>query len=176
MTNATKLADDDFTVICCGGRDYNEPDRIYKFLDRVHSCRPIKVLIHGACKYGGADKHAEDWARSREVDYVGIPAKWKKIGHKGAGPRRNKKMLLTEPHLVIAFPGGSGTANMIKQATEAGVRTVDLSKQTRLSRNAIKKLKPLAAQENKPCCQYHKDGGDTYAGCADTEPREVGEP
>lgn len=26
------------------------------------------------------------------------------------------------------------------------------------------------------CCQYHKDGGDTYAECADTEPRGAGEP
>ena len=139
------MSRDDFTVICCGGRDYNEADRIYAFLDRVHSCRPMEILIHGACKYGGADKHAEDWARSREVDYLGFPAKWKKVGHKGAGPMRNAEMLdCFAPHLVIAFPGGSGTADMIKRATKAGVRVVDLSKKTMLSRAAIKNLEPLA--------------------------------
>ena len=27
-------------------------------------------------------------------------------------------------------------------------------------------------QSEKHCCQYHKDGGDTEAECANTEPRE----
>ena len=28
------------------------------------------------------------------------------------------------------------------------------------------------ASTRQDCCQYHKDGGDPYAACCDTEPRE----
>jgi hypothetical protein len=31
------------------------------------------------------------------------------------------------PKLVIAFPGGRGTANMMKQAKEAGINVVEVS-------------------------------------------------
>jgi hypothetical protein len=38
------------------------------------------------------------------------------------GPIRNKPMLEEgKPDLVVAFPSGRGTANMMKQAREAGV-------------------------------------------------------
>ena len=49
------------------------------------------------------------------------PADWDTHG-RGAGPIRNKQMLEEgKPDLVIAFPGGKGTANMIGQAKEAGI-------------------------------------------------------
>jgi hypothetical protein len=37
--------------------------------------------------------------------------------------------MLTEgrPHLVVAFAGGKGTANMIKQSKKAGVRVVEVT-------------------------------------------------
>jgi acyl-CoA synthetase (NDP forming) len=50
-----------------------------------------------------------------------FPANWKKHG-KSAGPIRNQLMLdVGKPDLVIAFPGGSGTADMIRRARKAGV-------------------------------------------------------
>ena len=53
---------------------------------------------------------------------LAYPANWKKHG-RAAGPIRNKQMLEeAKPDLVIAFPGGAGTANMVKQAREAGVK------------------------------------------------------
>ena len=42
-----------------------------------------------------------------------------------AGPVRNGEMLSRgKPDVVIAFPGGRGTANMCEQAMTAGVRVV----------------------------------------------------
>jgi hypothetical protein len=51
-----------------------------------------------------------------------VPAEWKKHG-KRAGPLRNMRMLEEwKPDGVAAFPGGSGTADMIAQARNAGVK------------------------------------------------------
>jgi hypothetical protein len=48
-------------------------------------------------------------------------AQWKKHG-RAAGPIRNQRMLDEgKPDLVVAFPGGRGTADMIRRAERAGV-------------------------------------------------------
>jgi len=48
-------------------------------------------------------------------------AQWDKYG-KAAGYRRNARMLEhPAPDLVVAFPGGPGTANMVMLAKRAGI-------------------------------------------------------
>jgi hypothetical protein len=107
-------------VLVCGGRAFC--DRL--LVDRVLGELDIAVLISGGAL--GADSLAEDWARRNEVTRVIMPAKWKLHG-KAAGPIRNRNMIKLMPDLVVAFPGGSGTRDMIKVAKEKGieVRIVD---------------------------------------------------
>ena len=107
------------TIIVCGGRDYMDADQVFKSLDRLHAICPIDLVLHGA--QTGADTHGENWAKAREINYFGLPAKWKKYGL-SAGPRRNAE-LLTLPgiHFTIAFPGGTGTADMVKKSLAKGV-------------------------------------------------------
>lgn len=106
-------------VLVCGGRGYRDVKRVHRVLDDLHFKTPISALIHGAAV--GADEIAETWALSRQIDYCGFPAKWDKYGS-AAGPIRNALMIEDgKPDLVIAFPGGRGTANMVRQAQEAGV-------------------------------------------------------
>ena len=103
-------------VLVCGGRDYRGD--VSSVLDPL----PVKLIIHGAAR--GADSLAEDYAKRREIPYVGVPAEWKLHG-KAAGPMRNSKMLKDwMPNLVVAFPGGRGTENMIKQARVAGISVI----------------------------------------------------
>jgi len=130
------------TVLICGGRDYTDVERVYAFLDNIHKTRPIGLIVTGACKYGGADLLAENWARNREIDYLGVPAKWKTGGKKNAeGPIRNKLMIdLVNPEIVIGFPGGSGTAGMLRIAEKKGIWAVDLRKNPRM---IVKKLMSL---------------------------------
>ena len=46
---------------------------------------------------------------------------------RGAGPERNARMLAEgRPDLVVAFPGGTGTADMVRRAKAAGVRVVEV--------------------------------------------------
>lgn len=109
-------------VLVCGGRDYNDRQAVYDFLDRLHSIETIEQVIHGDAR--GADALAKDWAVSRGVEHWPFPAEWDKYG-KGAGTRRNYIMLTTStPDLVIPFPGGAGTAHMARIARAAGYQVV----------------------------------------------------
>lgn len=109
-------------VLVCGGRDLSDRGALFATLAAMHAAVPFAVLIHGAAK--GADALAGEWAESAGVPVEAYPADWKRF-RGSAGPRRNARMLAEgKPDLVVAFPGGTGTANMIGQATAAGVRVV----------------------------------------------------
>ncbi len=106
-------------VLVCGGRKFNDWTMLTEHLDVMHAANPFTVVIHGDAQ--GADTLAKEWAISRGVKHLPFPAKWTQYGD-AAGPIRNTQMLVEgHPDKVIAFPGGSGTANMVEQARKAGV-------------------------------------------------------
>lgn len=119
-------------VLVCGGRNYGRTDlqgltpvdclaQVCKAIFLVFTLDTIgitKVIEGGAL---GADRAARVWAINRVVPFVTIKADWKRYGP-AAGPIRNAQMLDEgRPDLVVAFPGGSGTKNMIKQARTSGI-------------------------------------------------------
>lgn len=111
-------------VLICGGREYNDTEKMYEFLDRIHKDLQITTVIEGDAR--GADRIAGFWARKNKIDNVKFPADWDAHG-RAAGIIRNKQMLEEgAPDLVIAFPGGRGTANMVFIAKEAGVEVVEV--------------------------------------------------
>lgn len=76
-------------------------------------------MVAGGCS--GADELAVGWAVDAQVDYRVFPARWRVEG-KVAGPVRNQRMLdVCHPVLVVAFPGGRGTGDMVRRAQGAGV-------------------------------------------------------
>jgi hypothetical protein len=107
-------------VIVCGGRDYANEHCLRQVLDKIHATTPITTLIQGGAT--GADYMAQQWAEDRRVpEIVTEHADWSQHG-KAAGPLRNQRMLdVWHPQLVVAFPGGRGTANMVKLAEQAKV-------------------------------------------------------
>ncbi len=108
-----------FRLLVCGSRDYTDRERVWSVLDRVNAKRPLGVVIHGAAR--GADTLAGEWAEAREVEVWRFPAKWGEDG-RGAGHLRNQRMLdVGKPEGVVAFAGGSGTADMVARAEAAGV-------------------------------------------------------
>lgn len=103
-------------VLVCGGRDYLNYEKVFGYLDRRRS--EDTVIIQGGAK--GADFLAKCWAKARAVPCEEYLADWS-LG-KQAGMLRNKRMLEEgKPDLVLAFPGGKGTANMVHQAINAEV-------------------------------------------------------
>jgi hypothetical protein len=109
-------------VLVCGGRDYSAAGDFKKWMDALHKLHPFTTVIHGAAT--GADSLADRWARRNDIEIKAFPALWKKHG-KSAGPIRNAQMLDEgKPDYVLAFPGGPGTANMIKQAKQRGIPVI----------------------------------------------------
>lgn len=85
---------------------------------------PDVTIIHGGAK--GADALAMSWAAVNWCPEIEFKADWAKHG-RAAGPIRNKQMLEKgKPDVVIAFKGGRGTANMCRQAREAGVKVIEV--------------------------------------------------
>ena len=103
-------------VLVCGGRNFHLRPRVDQALDRLAP----SMVIHGGA--AGADRLAHEWARAKGVEIVVYHPAWGKMGTV-AGAWRNKRMLTHgKPDLVMAFPGGSGTNNMVSQARQHGVQ------------------------------------------------------
>lgn len=139
--------------LVCGGRNFGALDkhvrggpewnRVYKEyrwakrqLDRLAEQRssyyepddnwlPSDIeIIHGGAS--GADRIGDEWGAVNWCIVHEYPANWNKYG-KSAGYIRNKQMLEEgKPDLVIAFPGGRGTTNMINLARDAKIEVIEL--------------------------------------------------
>ncbi len=123
-------------TIICGGRDYVLTRGDARWLDGLLETLPITEVFSGGAP--GADAGGEKWARARGVPVDPHPAKWDDITAPGAviktrrdgkkynalaGFWRNQEMA-EQAQICIAFPGGSGTADMIRRATERGMRVI----------------------------------------------------
>jgi YspA, cpYpsA-related SLOG family len=112
-------------AIVCGWRDFKDWRFLSATLDALHADTPFDRIATGAQQ--GADTLAEIWARRRGIRLELYHALWRTHGD-AAGPIRNQKMLDDEhPDVVIAFPGGRGTADMVRRAKDAGVRVIEVS-------------------------------------------------
>lgn len=109
-------------VLVCGGRNFEDRSLVFNTLDRLHAERGIDFLIEGGAK--GADRLAYAWALDKGLQHRCYPADWNTHG-KAAGPIRNRHMLADgNPDVVVAFPGGNGTAHMMGLARAAGVEVI----------------------------------------------------
>ncbi len=114
-------------VLVCGGRKYSDRELVEEVLNAYHDQYGIGKIICGDAR--GADRLAFLWAYRNKVSYAQYIADWDKHG-KAAGPIRNGEMIDSEDiDLVIAFPGGKGTDNMCKQAYQANIRTVHITRE-----------------------------------------------
>lgn len=124
-------------MLVCGGRHYNNVNTLYNTLtnicvrkkwitkpDEYGNFLPRVKLIQGGAK--GADFWADQWAIINWVDSTTYHPDWDKDG-KAAGFIRNQRMLDEgKPDLVVAFPGGVGTADMVRRARKAGVEVMEI--------------------------------------------------
>ena len=128
-------------VLVCGGRDFDLDDVVLTTLDRLDAKSFIGVVIHGGAS--GADALANAWAKKRDVQTIVYPADWRKSG-KAAGPLRNERMLReSRPDIVVAFPGGKGTTDMVRRAMAAGTSVVQVSREGVVRGAASRLFAPL---------------------------------
>jgi hypothetical protein len=120
-------------VLVTGGRTFQDTAWLHAALDLIHSKSPITEIIEGGCT--GADVRAGEWACRRELKCTIVPAEWErysaglKHGQKNpAGAIRNTEMAKLKPDVVLACPGGPGTAHMVSVAQAHGLRVIYLEK------------------------------------------------
>lgn len=122
-------------LVVFGGRDFWNRKLLFATLDDVHKARPITCLIEGGAS--GTDRLARDWATARGVPFKTVEADWNNMDVKPCVPRkrrdgslynaaaggiRNQLMIDQErPDAGLAFPGGSGTADMMRRMRAAGI-------------------------------------------------------
>lgn len=124
-------------ILVAGSRDYTNQQFVCESLEYIIECRwqtdvaehlpPATTgeitLVHGNCR--GADLLADQWAQSRGVNIVRVPALWNHYG-KRAGLLRNDLMLGLLPYdIVVGFcesPTLSvGTGYTLRAATKRGL-------------------------------------------------------
>jgi len=117
-------------VLVTGGRAYPDPAHVFRVLDEEQP----DLVIHGGASTWlpeqrirlGADYQAECWCNARTVAQLKVPYR-SALGRAG-GPVRNEQMVsllddfrqMGHDCRVVAFPGGTGTADTIVRARRWG--------------------------------------------------------
>lgn len=113
-------------VIICGGREFDNYDAVKETMDAVVlHYGDVTAVVQGGAR--GADLLGRKWAIENNIPYEQYDADWARYG-KAAGFMRNQEMLEESgANLVVAFPGGNGTYDMVKRARRHGVEIVNVS-------------------------------------------------
>lgn len=142
-----------------GGRDLAWPhQRIAAELLARSGGRLVHLLLHGGAR--GADAAIARAAHQLGWSALVMPAEWRRHG-RAAGPIRNRELLelavaRAEAHtspgvstsvLVVAFPGGSGTASLVREARRMASRSPVPIAVVEVSPSAARWANPAAA----PC-------------------------
>lgn len=107
-------------VLVCGGREYRDFARVVHEIVALHPSE----IIHGGCR--GTDSLAEKCAAKIGIPQEVYKAEWQLYG-RSAGPKRNQRMIDEgKPDLVLAFPGGRGTADLVLRARNAGITVKEI--------------------------------------------------
>lgn len=110
-------------IIIAGGRDFKSYATLIREVNKYIQTNQLYDVIIVSGKARGADSLGELYAANHNLPIKEFPANWDKHG-KAAGPIRNKEMAEYAGHLIAFWDGKSrGTANMIKQAEEHGLKT-----------------------------------------------------
>ena len=136
LSSSPEIAPSRSLVIAAGGgRDLVWPQqRVAAELLARSGGRLVHLLLHGGAR--GADAAIGRAAQQLGWSALVMPAQWQLHG-RAAGPIRNRELLeqavaRAEAHsspgyqasvLVVAFPGGAGTASLVQQARRMASRS-----------------------------------------------------
>lgn len=111
-------------VLVTGGREFADSARVATVLAGMQSRHPGFAVVQGGAR--GADRLAREWCLAHGVPCFTVDACWDYYGRHRAGPVRNQWMLdYFDISFVVAFPGGTGTADMVRRARRQGVEVYE---------------------------------------------------
>jgi hypothetical protein len=113
-------------VLACGGRTFADRKTVDWALSAyLNKAEPYTLcIIEGGAP--GADTLARQWAERNKCIVMEFPANWTYLG-RSAGSKRNQAMLdWGQPDTVVAFPGGPGTADMVRRAKARKINVVEI--------------------------------------------------
>jgi len=107
-----------------GGRNYHNARLVAEMLGFARVMQNEITIVVGCAN--GLDRLVRNWAIKHGITFEEFKADWKTHG-KAAGPIRNQKMLDSGMIILIAFPGGTGTAHMTGICRKAGVQVIEVN-------------------------------------------------
>lgn len=133
-----------FKALICGGRAYFDYPVVKHSLDTLLGAIAKDQLLIVTGGAAGADQLGMKWAAQNRIKFITYYPDWDDLTtppvflkkrqsgvryNSLAGFARNQKMLDVErPDVVIAFPGGPGTADMLARTKRAEIRYVCVEK------------------------------------------------
>jgi len=112
-------------LLVCGGRNFTDAALLNTTLSHFHGLNRITLMITGVCR--GADLLADGWASREGIPHAHFPANWKGEGRAAGFIRNNRMLVVCNPNVVMAFPGGKGTAHTVKLARARQIETIEVS-------------------------------------------------
>lgn len=118
-------------ILVCGGRNYTDRNHVWNTLCEIDAARgPITCIIHGAATE--TDTEAMYWAQTerineRKILHAPFVADWRQYGNAARAIRNARMIENGRPDLVVAFPGGKGTADCVRQARTAGIEVMEVA-------------------------------------------------
>lgn len=106
-------------ILVCGARHFEDAETVSRELARAHADVPITVLIHGCV--AGVGVLAEAWARRHGIAVIRYPPNWEFYGKKAERLRNAFMIEDSRADLVLAFPGGRHTADLVYRARLADI-------------------------------------------------------
>lgn len=130
-------------LLVAGGRNNYINKKGFEILDDLHSKHGFTELVNGMAS--GIDSSAREWAKANKIPIKEFPAQWDKLDAPGAiikvnkfgrqynanaGFDRNFDMLKYTwedcDGLIVVFPGGPGSYQMLKISLDIDANVLDL--------------------------------------------------
>ena len=109
-------------VLVCGGSSYRNKAAVFDELDKLHGHHPISLLINGGAR--GADYSSSQWAKERNIPLEVFKTDRNQYGEKAFFLLNDRMLRDAQPDLVLAFPGGDVTADLLEKSENSGIRVV----------------------------------------------------
>lgn len=106
-------------VLVCGASRYQDREALFSCLDDLHAATPVSLIVNGGAR--GVDYLASLWANERGIELKVFKADRHSSGQDAFVVLNGRMLETIRPDLVVAFPGGTITADLIARAKIAGI-------------------------------------------------------